>query len=113
MESSKEHSEKPTGIREEGGPQERDTGRDPHHALNRRAQRHRAPEARRRELHAKRGLKRFLRQTKSGLLRVDRAAVNSEAHLDGKFLLRTSAQRRGHRARLQADCLISRAAGAT
>lgn len=34
MESSKEHSEKPTGIREEGGPQERDTGRDPHHALN-------------------------------------------------------------------------------
>jgi len=42
------------------------------------------------ELAAKRGLKRFLRQTKSGLLRVDRAAVTAEAHLDGKFLLRTS-----------------------
>jgi DDE family transposase len=42
------------------------------------------------QLQAKRGLKRFLRQTKSGLLRVDRAAVAAEAHLDGKFLLRTS-----------------------
>ncbi len=42
------------------------------------------------ELQAKRGLKRFLRTTKSGLLRIDRAAVNSEAHLDGKYLLRTS-----------------------
>ncbi len=41
-------------------------------------------------LHAKRGLKRFLRQTSGGLLRVDRAAVRAEAHLDGKFLLRTS-----------------------
>jgi DDE family transposase len=42
------------------------------------------------QLYAKRGIKRFLRTTKRGLLRVDRAAVNSEAHLDGKFLLRTS-----------------------
>ena len=42
------------------------------------------------ELAAKRGLKRFLRQTKTGLLRVDRAVVAAEAHLDGKFLLRTS-----------------------
>jgi hypothetical protein len=36
------------------------------------------------------GLRRFLRQTPSGLLRVDRAAVAAEAKLDGKFLLRTS-----------------------
>jgi Transposase DDE domain len=42
------------------------------------------------ELHAKRGLKRFLRTTKTGLLRIDRAAVAAEAHLDGKYLLRTS-----------------------
>jgi Transposase DDE domain len=42
------------------------------------------------QLSAKRGYKRFLRQTKTGKLRVDRAAVNVEAHLDGKFLLRTS-----------------------
>ncbi len=42
------------------------------------------------ELSAKRGLKRFLRQTKTGLLRVDRAAIAAEARLDGKFLLRTS-----------------------
>jgi transposase len=41
-------------------------------------------------LETKRGLKRFLRQTPGGLLRVDRAAVNTEAHLDGKFLLRSS-----------------------
>jgi transposase len=41
-------------------------------------------------LAAKRGLKRFLRQTPSGLLRIDRAAVRAEAHLDGKFLLRSS-----------------------
>ncbi len=39
---------------------------------------------------ANRVLKRFVRQTPSGLLRVDRAAVNAEAHLDGKFLLRSS-----------------------
>ena len=42
------------------------------------------------QLAAKRGLKRLLRTTKTGLLRVDRAAVDAEAHLDGKFLLRTS-----------------------
>jgi transposase len=41
-------------------------------------------------LHAKRGLKRFLRQTPGGLLRVDCAAVRAEEHLDGKFLLRSS-----------------------
>jgi hypothetical protein len=41
-------------------------------------------------LQAKRGLRRFLRQTPGGLLRVDRAAINAEQHLDGKFLLRSS-----------------------
>jgi len=41
-------------------------------------------------LQAKRGLRRFLRQTPGGLLRVDRAAISAEAHLDGKFLLRSS-----------------------
>ena len=41
-------------------------------------------------LQAKRGLKRLLRQTPGGLLRVDRAAVRAEQHLDGKFLLRSS-----------------------
>jgi hypothetical protein len=42
------------------------------------------------QLSAKRGYKRFLRQTKTGKLRIDRAAINAEQHLDGKFLLRTS-----------------------
>ena len=37
-----------------------------------------------------RAQERFLRQTKTGKLRIDRATVNVEAHLDGKFLLRTS-----------------------
>jgi transposase len=41
-------------------------------------------------LSTKRGLKRFLRTTKNGLLRIDRGAVKTEEHLDGKFLLRTS-----------------------
>jgi Transposase DDE domain len=41
-------------------------------------------------LQAKRGLKRLLRTTPSGLLRIDRAAVRAESHLDGKFLLRSS-----------------------
>ena len=41
-------------------------------------------------LQAKRVLKRYLRQTKGGLLRVDRAAICAEAQLDGKFLLRSS-----------------------
>ena len=36
------------------------------------------------------GLRRFLRTTPTGLLRVDRAAVRVEENLDGKFLLRTS-----------------------
>jgi len=42
------------------------------------------------ELSSKRGYKRLLRTTKGGLLRIDRAAVKAEAHLDGKFLLRSS-----------------------
>jgi hypothetical protein len=42
------------------------------------------------KLSAKRGYKRLLRQTKTGKLRIDRAAVKAEEHLDGKFLLRTS-----------------------
>ena len=41
-------------------------------------------------LQAKRGQKRLLRTTPSGLLRIDRAAVRAESHLDGKFLLRSS-----------------------
>ena len=41
-------------------------------------------------LSTKRGLKRFIRTTKTGLLRIDRTAVKTEEHLDGKFLLRTS-----------------------
>jgi transposase len=41
-------------------------------------------------LSAKRGLGRFIRTTKGGLLRIDRAAVKTEENLDGKFLLRTS-----------------------
>jgi len=35
-------------------------------------------------------VRRFLRSTPAGLLRVDRAKVAAEANLDGKFLLRTS-----------------------
>jgi len=42
------------------------------------------------KVRAKPGLARFLRVTRAGLLRIDRAAVTAEAHLDGKFLLRTS-----------------------
>ena len=41
-------------------------------------------------LKTKPGLRRYLRRTNSGLLRVDHAAVGREAHLDGKWLLRTS-----------------------
>jgi len=41
-------------------------------------------------LKTKPGLKRFLRRTASGLLRIDHKAINAEAHLDGKWLLRTS-----------------------
>ncbi len=36
------------------------------------------------------GLKRYLRRTASGLLRIDAGAIKAEAHLDGKWLLRTS-----------------------
>jgi hypothetical protein len=39
---------------------------------------------------AKPGLRRYLRRTAGGLLRIDHAAANREAHLDGKWLLRTS-----------------------
>jgi DDE family transposase len=41
-------------------------------------------------LKAKPGLRRYLRRTRSGLLRVDHAAIKREQHLDGKWLLRTS-----------------------
>jgi hypothetical protein len=41
-------------------------------------------------LKAKSGLRRLLRRTKTGLLRIDRAAAAREAHYDGKWLLRTS-----------------------
>ena len=41
-------------------------------------------------LRTKPGLRRYLRRTGGGLLRVDSAAVKREQHLDGKWLLRTS-----------------------
>jgi hypothetical protein len=41
-------------------------------------------------LKTKPGLRRYLRRTAGGLLRVDAAAAKREAHLDGKWLLRTS-----------------------
>ena len=41
-------------------------------------------------LKTKPGLRRYLRRTPTGLLRIDAAAVNREQHLDGKWLLRTS-----------------------
>jgi hypothetical protein len=41
-------------------------------------------------LKTKPGLRRYLRRTRSGLLRVDRTAITREQHLDGKWLLRTS-----------------------
>ncbi|MFZ0158088.1 MAG: IS1634 family transposase [Kineosporiaceae bacterium] len=41
-------------------------------------------------LKAKPGLRRYLRRTPGGLLRLDHAAAKREAHLDGKWLLRTS-----------------------
>jgi hypothetical protein len=43
-------------------------------------------------LTAKPGLRRYLRRTRAGLLRLDKAAATREAHLDGKWLLRTSDQ---------------------
>jgi hypothetical protein len=42
------------------------------------------------QLSTKPAHKRFLRKTKTGKLRIDRAAVARETKLDGKFLLRTS-----------------------
>ena len=41
-------------------------------------------------LRNKPGLRRLLRRTTTGLLRIDRAAAEREAHYDGKWLLRTS-----------------------
>jgi hypothetical protein len=41
-------------------------------------------------LKTKPGLRRYLRRTTTGLLRIDHAAAKREAHLDGKWLLRTS-----------------------
>ena len=41
-------------------------------------------------LKAKPALRRLLRRTTTGLLRIDRAAAAREAHFDGKWLLRTS-----------------------
>jgi hypothetical protein len=41
-------------------------------------------------LKGKPGLRRYLRRTKTGLLRVDHTVVKAEAHLDGKWLVRTS-----------------------
>jgi hypothetical protein len=41
-------------------------------------------------LKGKPGLRRYLRRTRTGLLRIDAAAIKREAHLDGKWLLRTS-----------------------
>ena len=43
-------------------------------------------------LRNKPGLRRLLRRTKTGLLRIDRAAAAREARYDGKWLLRTSDQ---------------------
>jgi hypothetical protein len=41
-------------------------------------------------LKTKPGLRRYLRRTPTGLLRIDHAAIKREQHLDGKWLLRTS-----------------------
>jgi hypothetical protein len=41
-------------------------------------------------LKTKPGLRRYLRRTPTGLLRIDQAAIKTESHLDGKWLLRTS-----------------------
>ncbi len=41
-------------------------------------------------LHAKPAIRKWLRVTAGGKLRIDRAAIRAEQHLDGKFLLRTS-----------------------
>jgi hypothetical protein len=41
-------------------------------------------------LKTKPGLRRYLRRTNGGLLRIDAAAIKRESHPDGKWLLRTS-----------------------
>jgi hypothetical protein len=41
-------------------------------------------------LKTKPGLRRYLRRTTGGLLRIDAAAIKRESHLDGKWLLRSS-----------------------
>jgi hypothetical protein len=41
-------------------------------------------------LKTKPGLRRYLRRTKTGLLRIDHTVVKAEAHLDAKWLMRTS-----------------------
>ncbi len=41
------------------------------------------------KLSTKAAFKRFLRRTATNKLRIDKAAITAEAHLDGKFLLRT------------------------
>jgi len=41
-------------------------------------------------LKTKPGVRRYLRRTSTGLLRIDAAAIKAESHLDGKWLLRTS-----------------------
>lgn len=41
-------------------------------------------------LKTKPGLKRYLRRTSTGLLRIDQTAIKTEQGLDGKWLLRTS-----------------------
>jgi len=43
-------------------------------------------------LRGKPGLRRYLRRTGAGLLRIDHAAIKREGHLDSKWLLRTSDQ---------------------
>ena len=56
-------------------------------------------------LSGKPGLRRFLRVTPGGLLRVDKQKIRTETNLDGKYLLRCSDPspvRRGHRPGLQA-----------
>jgi transposase len=42
------------------------------------------------QINATRGLKRFLRTTTNGLLRIDQSTIAAEAKLDGKYLIRTS-----------------------
>ncbi len=42
------------------------------------------------QLRKKPGMARFLRQTRKGLLRIDRAKVSRDQQLDGKYLLRSS-----------------------